>query len=221
MTTDLLFIELGAVVTQVLGSTLCTVEAFSNQPPTYDPKKGFTVDFTKSLEHFLISQPVGDAPGGAWYDQIVCPMPGRRVAIGPSFPGGGYEGILCVRDGVVSDSGVLAPAATAQGVPSWRYQVIASIAADKTIRRYHGFKAEVVSKGNSIIFNIEGHNDPITYNPGDLDFYTGSVLFNENILTNGAGAGSQGVVFMNVDVFLNTITWMDDELPKLPPSAGL
>ena len=225
--TDLLFIELGAIVAEIKGPAHCTIEPFCETKfeSTFDSGNRFEVDFAQLLDNLLLDHGVADAAQLAQYDQIVAPMAGRRVPIGPSWPGGGYEGILCVRDDVVRGNNLLAQAANKLAGPRCRYQVIASVAADKTIRRYHGFPAEVIgSEGGVIKFRIVNHDDVITYDPTDsnaaVKFYTGNLVAENVISGAGLTQGQIGPVFMNLDEFTTSL-YLDEELPKLPPSAGL
>jgi hypothetical protein len=231
--TDLLFIELGAVVTGFPAPDQCTIEPFCdpNSPPTYyDPTKWYTVDFKQLLD--IIPQ-----KDTAQYDQIVYPMTGCRVAIGPKWPGGGYEGILCVRYNLVASNSVdrnpvLGAAADMLDGPVWRYQVIASIDQDTgtVVRRYHGFPAQVFQNNGTIKFQIVNRNDKITdtsitFDPNasdkDENFYAGDLVSdNDNIVSGNVQVGDRGAVFINLEKLPPNFTG-GDELPKLPPSAGL
>ncbi len=224
--TDLLFIELGAVVTEVLGPTRCTVEPFCDpeDPPTYAPEDRVEVDFAQSLDHVLsIHGPKGVAQH-ARYDQVVAPNGTSRVPIGPSWPGGGHEGIVSVREDVVQGNGVLAAAANALAGARCTYQVIVSVDPNSTVRRYHGFPAKYLrNEGAAIVFEIANRDGEIAYDPnapGAAErFYAGD-LVEGNVLRGGLAPGSTGAVFMNLAA-LTSLVGVDEELPKLPPSAGL
>jgi len=227
--TDLLFIEIGAVVTEILGKTHCVIEPFchANYSPTFNSNNYFEVDFAQLLDSLLLDQTMDPTSVAekTQYDLILAPMTGRRVQIGPNWPGGGYEGILCIREDAVQSNNLLIQATSKLDGPRYRYQVIASIAADKTARRYHGYQAEVIdSKDGTISFKIGGHTDVFTYAPADSDvavkFYTGDLVA-ENIIINASlMPGQIGPVFMNLEKFTAT-SYLADELPKLPPGAGL
>lgn len=240
--TDMLFIELGAVVTEILGSTQCTIEPFCvvAPPPTYSPANRFTVDFAWLLDS-LRGQPMDVAAiaDQAQYDLIVAPMTGRRVQIGPNWPSGGCEGILCIRDNIVKeDLKILGPAAEKLVGPRYKYQVIVSFVADavdKSVRRYHGFHAEGIEIMNgSIKFQIKSVDRtgkiiyvPITYDPNASDatvkFYTGNLVADNIIIQTNLTSGQTGPVFINLDLDAGSTlsSQLIDELPKLPPGAGL
>src|SRR5512138_754656 len=149
--TDLLFIEIGAVVTEIKGSIQCTIEPFcvAAPPPTYIAANRVTVDFANLLDSLRAkAMDVATIADQAQYDLIVATMAGRRVQIGPNWPSGGYEGILCIREEIVAEDPILGPAANKLDGPRYKYQVIASIAADKSVQRYHGFHAEAVEMMN-------------------------------------------------------------------------
>jgi len=236
--TDLLFIELGAVVTEIKGPNWCSIEPYCNlNPPTYAPDNRVAVNFADSLGHASLEN--------VKYDQIVHPA-GNRVQIGPGWPGGGYEGILCVRESFVrtyvndNNSSTLATAANTLSGPRCRYQVVASIAGDGEVRRYHGFWAEVtnIQNNTSIEFklvDLNGNiiNHPIAYDPSALDkdakFYAGNpdsqiddITVDVNIVGGSVPLGQRGAVFMNLDAFDPIdVTWIIAAAPKLPHSAGL
>jgi hypothetical protein len=234
--TDVLFIELGAVVTEIKGPNWCSIEPYCNlNPPTYDPDNRVAVNFADSLGHASLEN--------VKYDQIVYPA-GNRVQIGPGWPGGGYEGILCVRENFVrtyvdsNNNSTLAIAANTLSGPRCRYQVIASIADDKEVRRYHGFWAQVISTNNGIDFKLVNLNgdiigNSITYDPSDVNkavkFYVGNQSnsvdgydVGANIVDGNVVAGDKRAVFMNLDAFDPIdVTWIIAAAPKLPHSAGL
>jgi hypothetical protein len=205
--TDLLFIELGAVVTGFPAPAQCTIEPFCdpNVPPTYyDPTKWYTVDFNQFLDNVQNDT--------ALYDQIVLPVAGHRMSIGPNFPGGGYEGILCVRYNFALNDGILGPAAGALDGSPRKYQVITSIAQGVPIQRYHGFLAQYNNGSNTL--TIGKHTIPYESNP--KKFYTGNQVDGTIIPPLPVQSGPASV-FINLDAF----SVLGDELPKLPPSAGL
>jgi hypothetical protein len=214
--TDVLFIELGAVVTGTLGLAQCNIEPLcaSNAVPTYnDPTKWYLVDFAQSLDN------LGNE--NALYDQIISPNTVSRVPIGPSWPGGGHEGILCIRHDTVLSIPLLRDAAATLAGPRCRYQVIVSIGPGGAVQRYHGFPAEELQyNDDKIAFNV-GKCSGIVYDPSDPQitskFYTGN-LVPENLVTTRPAQGP-APVFINVAAFPQF--QLGDELPKLPPSAGL
>jgi hypothetical protein len=225
--TDLLFIELGAVVTQILGSTRCYIEPFcaAEPGPSYQPQNHFEVDFALLLESHLNNL------DEAAYDQIVRPTTASRVAIGPKWPSGGYEGILCVRENKMLNGGTLSflgSAASELAGPRCRYQVIASIGQGK-IRRYHGFAAQIVSKGSDnafdfkIMSNGQTTGPAFSCGPGNSNaFYTGSLVDNialDGILNSSMQVDTQGAVFIDLDS--SGFTEGEGQLPKLPPAGGL
>jgi hypothetical protein len=228
--TDLLFIELGAVVTETKGTNQCTIEPYCGQnEPTYLPNNRVDVNFADSVGNV--------SPANALYDQIVYPA-SNREQIGPSWPGAGHEGILCARESLVHDNGILSAAATTLTTlrgPRCRYQVIASIADNNDVQRYHGFVAEVVLIDNMIVFklvDVNGHtvDTPIKYTPNgqgmDAKFYTGyqvdGYTIDGNVVRGTVPVGTQGVVFMNLDAFDQVDRdWIIAVAPKQPPGAGL
>jgi len=225
---DLLFIELGAVVTEVLGATRCTIEPFCDpRPPTYAAGSRVEVDFAKSLDSLLAAGQHAQAQ----YDQFVGPTDAAgRVAgsapVGPSWPGAAYEGVVRIREDVVAANPTLAAAAAALPGHPWEYQVVASIDdKTKTVRRYHGFHAEVVRKeGASLVLRVAHAGSgaeprwapqEVIYDPANTQkFYAGPLVADRVV----GGARSAGAVFIALDAAVGTYAV---EVPKLPPSAGL
>jgi hypothetical protein len=154
---------------------------------------------------------------------------GGRVVIGPLFPGGGYEGILCVRDDIVQNTALLANAVQ-NLTPLCTYQLIASIDQNGKIRRYHGFPAKDLQyNGNTINSPI---SEPIgftvgdyklSYNPNGPDsgkFYTGTRV-SGNLLTGNILTLSPGQGFAPVFIDVSSLPDLANLSPKLPPGAGL
>ena len=223
---DLLFIELGAVVTEVLGPTRCTIEPFCGlQPPTYDPQRRVELDFARSLDALL-----GDGAGVAQaaYDPFVCPAdasgdPTGSPPIGPCWPGAAYEGVVRIREDLVTASPILAAAADAHPGRPYEYQVVASVDEQtRTVRRYHGFHAEILrTEGDVLVLRVAhagGSSTPrwapgeVVYDPAKTDtFYSGPLVADRLV---GKHAGAVFIAIGDADGFAK-------DLPKLPPGAGL
>lgn len=223
---ELLFIEIGAVLTEIRGDLRCAIEPFCSPalPPTYKPDRRVEVDFSRSLENLADETPLEEIAQQALYDQLVAPIPGRRVPIGPSWPGGGYEGIVSVREDTLMGNDLLATAASSLAGPRCKYQIVATIDPQRTVRRYHGFHAQILRiEDRKIVLKVGSCPEEIVYDPAAADaadkFYAGA-LVDGNILRAGVAPGSTGGLFMTQSAF-SILTGVDEELPKLPPSAGL
>src|ERR1041384_1380239 len=125
--TDLLFVELGAIVTGVLGEKRCTVELCCDlAKPSYgrDLARRVEVDLSLSLDELVDNRGSGDvatAARRARYDQTI-PIEGLGCSpLGPSWPGGEYEGVLTVLAEVVKADPVLAAAAAKLAGRPWEY----------------------------------------------------------------------------------------------------
>jgi len=229
---DLLFVELGAVVTEVLGPSRCTVELYCSvkAPPTYGAGDRVEFDFARSLENCLNADeqtPVGVAAQQALYDQYEQIKGHGSPLIGPDWPGASYEGIVSIRDHVVKTNAAFSAAAAALPGHPWEYQVVTSIdEATGEIRRYHGFHAEVVPNHGKPLELLVCHAgrsaDPtsprrkIPYDPTNTArFYTGELVAGE-IVKGGPAPRSSGAVFINLEAAATSGV----ETPKLPPSAG-
>jgi hypothetical protein len=226
---DILFVEIGAVVTEVLGPSRCTIEPFCDalKTPTYGAAGRVEVDLTRSLVDVLrdrgVITPIAIAARRAVYDQI---EGYGGVPLGPSWPGGRYEGTIGIREDVLRSNATLAAAAALLPGRPWEYQVVASI-DDETgdVRRYHGFHAEVVKdEGEILLLRVANAgwsmdpNDPareVRYDPSDTrTFYAGGLVAEHAV--RGGRAPRSGAVFIELEAaerFALTI-------PKLPPGAG-
>jgi hypothetical protein len=237
--TDLLFIELGAVVTETLGTNLCTIEPYCNTdyPPTYHSTKRVMVNLAESVDYLNPEYALEYAK----YDQLqVEGNVGSGRLLGPIWPGGCYEGILRVRETLVQDNSILKAAAEELpgGEQRYNYQVIVSIADDGTVRRYHGFHVESVQNiGGAIKFRIKKKDaesvtdcHEITYSSDSQRFYHGAQVEShpvDNVISErfkNDQWGTSGAVFIDVyssDADSSEFWALADEVPKLPPSAGL
>lgn len=224
---DLLFVELGAVVAELQSPTSCTFLPFCNvaYPPDPSSSTRIPVDFTRSLGHVLTSCALDEVEQQVMYDEI---LGAGRTPIGPTWPGGGYEGIISILSTVVANNPTLSAAVSTldgyQKTP-WRYQVIASIADDKTVRRYHGFQATVTgTDGPAILLEIGAAPHKIKYVPTEpgveQKVYTGDRVAG-NLLHGTPASGSTGAVFLAPTAFTTPTGTLADDLPKLPPNAGL
>jgi hypothetical protein len=223
---DLLFIEIGAAVTEVLGATRCTFEPFRGlEPPTYAAARRIEADFARTLDSVL------GTGAQAEYDQFVGPTDptGRPLGsppIGPSWPGGTYEGVVRIREDIVSGNSALAAAAAAQSGRPYEYQVVASIDEQTgAVRRYHGFYAEVLrTQGSAFVLRVAHGGtsaaprwspQEVIYDPADTTrFYSGGLVPERGIVVGGGS----GAVFIALGVASSVYLL---EVPKLPVSAGL
>jgi hypothetical protein len=223
---ELLFIEIGAVLAEIRGEHRCAIEPFCSPalPPTFKPDRRVEVDFARSLDNLSDETPLEQLAQQALYDQLVAPIPGRRVPIGPSWPGGGYEGIVSVREDALKTNDLLATAASSLAGPRCKYQIVATIDPQRTVRRYHGFHAQVLRlEGRAIVLKVGNCPGEIKYDPdaaGAADKYYAGELVDGNILRAGVAPGSTGGLFMTQTAF-SSLAGVDEEFPKLPPSAGL
>ena len=227
---DLRFIEIGAVVTEILGPSRCTIEPFCDpaRPPTYDPERRVEVDFELLLDNVLGSRnfllAIELAAERALYDQI----PNHRSPpIGPTWPGGGYEGIVTIREDIVRDNPILAAAVAALPGHPWEYQVIASIDEEtgKVARRFHGFHADVVDEsGDAVVLRVADagrSGDPqsprktVRYTPGAAAFYRGALVA-ETAVRGGKAPRRSGALFVSIDSLVSD----GGSLPKLPAGLG-
>lgn len=225
MMIDLLFVELGAVVTEVAGPTRCTVEIFCDPrvTPTYGTDRRVAIDFELLLEHVIEGQSwmmLGVAVSRAHYDRIIGhPSP----AIGPSWPGGVYEGIVTIRHDLVRADPVLTEAYASAPAQPWEYHVVASIDASGTIRRYHGFHADLYKvSGDALELDVadagKSHETSkrtrVLYDPTDTKtFFSGSIV-DDYVVSRTRPSGA-------VYVAPEAAMAMGMGLPKLPPGAGL
>ena len=233
---DLLFVELGAVVTEILGSTRCTIEPFCHptKPPTYSAEDRLEVDFAFSLAGILSNgsqEPTVTAVQRALYHQYDQIDGLGSVPIGPSWPGGGYEGIVNIREDIVRANAKLAAAAAILPGRPWEHQVVTSIdEVTGKILHYHGFHAEIIEdEGNTLVLKVAHAGksmdppDPdspwkkVRYSPADTTrFYTGALIAN-NLIRGGEILRRSGAVFITLEEAANS----NINLPKLPPGAGL
>ncbi|HWO25554.1 MAG TPA: hypothetical protein VNO30_42735 [Kofleriaceae bacterium] len=228
---DLLFIELGAVVTEVQGQTVCTFEPFCTpQPPTYAAQSRIKADFARSLDNVLVT----GAPEEAEYDQYIGPpnAEGRvsgSLPVGPSWPGAAYEGVVRVRADLVAGSPALAAAAAALPGQPYEYQVVASVDAQtKAVRRYHGYYAEVLRTEGSVLVLRVAHGGSaaerrwapteVPYDPANTDKFYSGPLVADQLVGGGADPRGTGAVFIALDVASGDYLIGD---PKQPPGAGL
>jgi hypothetical protein len=226
---DLLFIEIGAVVTEILGPNRCTIEPYCHpeKPPTYDAEGRVEVDFALSLAAVL-GDPV-PAAMRALYDDQIDDRIDKYVSrsIGPDWPGGAYEGIVSFREDVVKANATLAAAvATLPGRP-WEYQVVVSVnEATGDVRRYHGFHAEVDKVDGDILVLRVAHAgrsaDPsarvtVRYDPAETRTFYAGALVAENLVRSGRDPRNSGAVFIGFEAAVGD----GPSLPKLPPGADL
>lgn len=226
---DLLFVEIGAVVTEIRGPNQCTIEPFCSMEklPTYGAENRVEVDLGLLLEKVLNGSgsliTVGSAVQRALYDQM---DNHRSPPIGPNWPGGGYEGVVSVRDDVVKANATLAGAVAALPGRSWEYQVVASIDEEtRKVQRYHGFHAKLVTtEGDVLVLEVadagksEDPSSPrktVRYNPADIETFYSGALVAENLVRAGWEPGNSGAVFIAAAA-LND----GGALPKLPPGLG-
>jgi hypothetical protein len=227
---DMLFVEIGAVVTEVTGPSRCTIEAFCHpaKPPTYNVNDRIEVDLAFSIENVLTDPGLlvvtGNAPRWAMYDQGYGSAP-----IGPSWPGGGYEGVVSVRADVVKANATLAAAAAELPGQPWEYQVVTSIDEETgtVARRYHGFHAELVEAESGVLVlqvaDAGKSADPssprwtVRYDPADTETFYAGELVAENLVRGDGSPRNSGAVFIT----LEAVESFGGSLPKLPPGAGL
>lgn len=228
--TDLLFVEIGAVVTEVLGPTRCTIEPFCDpaRPPTFAADRRIEIDFAHALESVLAersgwTRTVAMAVREARYDVLGYGSP----PIGPSWPGGGYEGVVVIREDLVRASAVLAEAAASLPGHPWEHQVIVSIDEETgLVRRYHGFHAEVVEDAGAAlglrVFPAGASGDAslarqVRYAPADRATFHAGELVADRAVAGGRSPRRAGAVFMTLEAAEREGL----DLPKLPPGAGL
>jgi hypothetical protein len=227
---DLLFVELGAVVTEVRGPTRCTFEPFCDpRGPTYGAERRIEVDFAHSLDSVLGAGLLAQAQ----YDQFVGPTDARgrvngSAPIGPSWPGAAYEGVVRIREDIATANPALAAAAAALPGRPWEYQVVASI-DDKTgtVRRYHGFHAEILrDEGRILVLRVahagasaEPRWSPreVAYDPANTETFYAGALVADRVVGGGLDRRGSGAVFISLTAVADYLL----ELPKLPPGAGL
>lgn len=221
---DLLFIELGAVVTEVAGPYRCTVEIFCdpNRTPTYAGERRVAIDFEYLLDNLLDKASWGTVPiaaGRARYARI--PNHPTRI-VGPSFPGAAYEGIVTIRDEVVQADPILAAGYADAPARPYEYHVIASVDGTGRVAYYHGFHAEgVPTTGDAMELRVahagRSHYDPartkVLYDPSDTTrFYAGARAADTVV----SRTRPTGAVYMTIEA---AATYKLG-LPKLPPGAG-
>lgn len=228
---DLLFVELGAVVTEVLGPTRCTFEPFCDpKPPTFATASRVEADFAQSLENLLGAGLAAQAQ----YDQFVGSTGAEghvngSPPIGPSWPGAAYEGVVRIREDLVSKNPVLAAAAAALPGRPFEYQVVVSIDDQtRTIRRYHGYYAEVLrTEGQALVLRVAHAGtsaaprwapQEVIYDPADTEKFYAGPLVADRIVGGGADPRGSGAVFISLAA-ASTDYLIED--PKLPPGAGL
>lgn len=228
---DFLFIEFGAVVTEVLGPTRCTVELFCDpaRPPTYGPEARIEIDFARSVASVLADRearvPIGVAALQAIYDQI---EGYGSVPIGPSWPGGGYEGVVSIRADIVKATPLLAAAVATLPGQLWEHQVVVSIdEATGAVRRYHGFHAELVERAPDGLLlqvaNAGASADPespattVRYAATDTAAFYAGALVADSLVGGGPAPRKSGAVFISPEAASRG----GPSLPKLPPGAGL
>jgi hypothetical protein len=231
--TDLMFVELGAVVTEVLGPTRCTIEPFCDlQPPSYVAERRVEIDFARSLEHVLAEGlPV---QAHAHYDPFVGPtdaegQPCGSPPIGPSWPGAAYEGVVRIREDLVAATPALAEAAAALPGRPWEYQVVASIDEQtRTVRRYHGFHAEILrDEGSTLVLRVAhagGSEEPswvpceVAYDAANAQKFYSGPLVADRVVGGGEDRRSSGAVFIELEA---AVSVLGIKTAKLPRGAGL
>lgn len=237
---DLLFVELGAVVKEVLARSECKYILFcSVETPTYT-ESCVVADFKNTLKDVLDSPlPLTDALTDVKYDQD---QVNGSPLLGPNWPGAAYEGVVRIRESSVTG----ALTAAWDSLPGYRYeyQVVASVdEQNKTVKRYRGFHAKVVEKDGALWLQVAyggtgryQEQEPkwalkeawkeVPYDPADTNtFYSGAVLadkldgagklYGAELIKAGATPGSSGAVFISFDAAFGI------EVPKQPPGAGL
>lgn len=225
---DLLFIELGAVVAEVVTASSCTVEIYCDPKanPTYDPSQRVPIDFAYLLEDLIRDRDwltVGVAAAQAQYDRLA----GHgSPPIGTRWPGGIYEGVVTIRADRVAASKVLAAAVARHPGQPWEYHVVTSIDGSGNVTRYHGFHAEVTKVHSSTLelrvadagkSAVPDHRvTELLYDPSDTKrFYAGELV--ADYLVHGGTSPRAGAVYLTPDAAAAAGL----SLPKLPPGAGL
>ena len=228
---DLLFIELGAVVTEVQGEMECTFEPFCTPaPPTYAAGSRIKANFARSLDNVLDD----GAPEEAEYDQYIGPpdAEGRvsgSLPIGPNWPGAAaYEGVVRIREDLVTANPALAAAVAALPGQPYEYQVVASVDSNKGVRRYHGYHAEVLRTEGSVLVLRVAHGgssaeprwapNEVPYDPANTDKFYSGPLVADRLVGGGADPRGTGAGFISIDVAGGGYLIED---PKQPPGAGL
>lgn len=238
---ELLFIELGAVVTEILGSRKCTIEPFCDpdpkKAPTYKAENRIEIDFVDSLEYIMENRGLDSveiAIPRVQYDHYIQTKDPDQInshdskRIGPRWPSGGYEGIVTIRKEVVDAKKTLADAAKALPGQPYEYQVVTLIddATGVAVQRYHGFHAQIVKKEGDILWLDVAHagasldqsspRKTIPYDPADTTRFYAGKLVAESVLGSSHAPGSSGAVFIT----LEEAARLGVEEPKLPPGAG-
>jgi len=229
---DLLFIEIGAVVTEILGRNRCTIEPWCQlkSVPTYGRENRVEVDFTLMLEETLRNRgvllTVGVAAQRAMHDRI---EDHYSAHIGTEWPGGGYHGVVSFRDELVRTDATLARAVSTLPGQPWEYQFVSSIDEEtgEIVQRYHGFHAQVVGEEDeTLVLEIvqagksvepSASRRTVRYDPRDTKTFYSGELVAENLVRGGRDPRSTGAVFIAADALPN----FTGLLPKLPPSLGL
>lgn len=228
---DILFVEMGAVVTEVLGPTRCTIEPWCDgkRPPTYSAGERFEVDFALLLDNVLKHRELLTSFGAgglrAHFDQI---PDHPSTPIGPSWPGGLYEGVVSIREDLVRRNPKLAAAVARLPGRPWEYQVVASVDKETgSVRRYHGFHAEVTGEeGDALVLDIVANagrsaelsasRRTVRYDPRDTAMFYSGPLVAESAIRGGRMTRRSGAVFLAVD----SLAAIGGSLPKLPAGLG-
>jgi hypothetical protein len=227
---DILFIEVGAVVTEIRSPDRCTIEPFCDpaRPPTYDPERRVEVDFARSLDGVLAdrgSLALDVAAQRAIYDQY--DQDDGSASIGRAWPGGVYEGVVRFRDEAVATSATLAAAVAALPGQRWEYQVVASIDEQTgAVQRYHGFHAEISEEDGAVLVlsvaSAGRSTDPsaprrtVRFDPSDTKTFYAGELVADTLVRGGRSRRSPGAVFIALEVAQG----LQLAVPKLPPGAG-
>jgi len=229
---DMLFVEIGAVVTEILGPSRCTIAPYSGLegPPAYGAEGHVEVDFELSLDEVLRNR--------AWLLSVEVTALRAVVdrtddlgsaAIGPTWPGGVYEGVVSFRQDVLQTNATLAAAAAALPGSPWEYQIVASIDEDtgQVRSRYQGFHAEIVEdlRGGVLVLQVVNAGrsaEPssprmtVRYDPADTKTFYAGPLVAKDLVRGGPEPRKSGAVF----IALEAVQRFALAVPKLPVSAG-
>lgn len=221
---ELLFVELGAAVRTVLGETKCLFVPYCTMAkPTYEDENCLEADFTKTLNHVLV---YGPAVESAEYDQFVDAI--GSPPIGPSWPGAMYEGVVRIREDLVT--GKLKDAAGKLTGNIYEHQVVAVVVEGQEVRRYCGFHAEVARmEGSVLVLKVANGGtggteapswvkEEVHYNPADTEQFYSGPLVADWVIGGGALPGSSGAVYILRET---AATVYGLSVPKKPPSYGL
>jgi hypothetical protein len=217
VSTDILFIGFGAFVAEVKSTHQCRLIPWvSGKAPSYTEEHQFAYDAWSRLEYWLDPANRGSLTLEAALARVVSDdlsgEPYRLPTIGPQFPYGKHEGSIYLRAEDVDKRDLLRD--TPRDRRAYEYHLVARIADDGSVRRYHGFHASKLKDGDKDAI-VQVGSRLLRFDPALDDVFYAGRLADPNALSLDPGV-REGALYVEVaHAYQQAMA-----LPKIPPGAG-